>query len=342
MAFEPGPVDAGPALSINYTTTSALTLLVGAPRGSERLIEVKHAARDAHTRLVPHAEVQEAVTEMHERKNRLLRLTGRRTEGNFELPQHDPRAIEAERLLGEAEAEVARLQRLDAERSPAYTVASRLAARAEQEIRDKPPGATWQDTDEVALPKGDLSEHIQRQRAAITAKKGEIERIARTVVTREYAKRHVREQLDTLARPPDLTGLKHGRVAVLPVEQLRVQMYNASGGAVGFTSANDGAGLLAWLFRDQLLQRIDSEVDAMIGAKEGMTPEQREKVIARLGVELMDLERLDAEMTWAQGLAHREDIAIPALLGISLVTEPAQLSGSTGGHAFDVVGVGGR
>jgi hypothetical protein len=337
-SFEAAPANAGPALSINYTTTNALALLVGAPRGTERLVEVKQAARDAHTRLVPHAEIQAAVTEMHESGNRLLRLTGRRTEGNFELPEHDGRVIEAQRLLGEAEAEVARLQRLDAERSPAYAVASRLARRAETEISDKPPGTTWQDHIELVLPKGDLSEHIQRQRSVISAKKLEIERAARTTTTREHAKRHAREQLDAIARPPDLTGLKHGRDIVLPAERLQVQMYNTSGGAVGFTSANDGAGLLAWLFRDQLLQRIDAEVDAMIGTKEGVTPEQREKVIARLEGELMDLERLDVEMTWRQGLQQREDVAIPALLGIRLVTEPVQPSRSSPGHAYDLVG----
>jgi hypothetical protein len=149
-----------------------------------------------------------------------------------------------------------------------------------------------------------------------------------------------------MARPPDLTGLKYGRDIAFPVERLQVRMYNASGGAVGFTSANDGAGLLVWLFRDALLQRIDAEVDVMIGAREGLAPDAREKVISRLGVELMDLERVDAEATWAaiaRGLAisHREDVAIPALLGIRLVTEPAQPSPSWP-QVFDVIGVGGR
>jgi hypothetical protein len=256
------------------------------------------------------------------------------------------RAVEAARLLAEAEAEVARLQRLDAERSPAYAVASRLARRAETEISNKPAGTTWQDHDELVLPKGDLVEAIKQTRVAIADKKSEIEHIGRSPVTRQFAKRRAVEQLDAMARPPDLTGLKYGRDIAFPVERLQVRMYNASGGAVGFTSANDGAGLLVWLFRDALLQRIDAEVDVMIGAREGLEPDAREKVISRLGVELMDLERVDAEATWAaiaRGLAisHREDVAIPALLGIRLVTEPAQPSPSWP-QVFDVIGVGGR
>ena len=85
----------------------------------------------------------------------------------------------------------------------------------------------------------------------------------------------------------------------------------------------------------------------MIGAKEAMTPEQREKVIARREGELMDLERLDVALTWpaiARGLAitHREDGSIAALIGVRLVTQPAQPSQSSPGHAFDVVGAGRR
>lgn len=65
-------------------------------------------------------------------------------------------------------------------------------------------------------------------------------------------------------------------------------------------------GLGAWLFRDQLLQRIDADVDMVIGFKKGMTPDERQVGIAALEGELLDLERLDAEMMWlaiAQGLA---------------------------------------
>jgi len=254
--------------------------------------------RPCRARLIPHSERQASVTEMHQRKNRLLRVTGRRVDENFSLPPSDARVVEAENALEEAERKVQRLQRLDAERSPAWVTASRLAQRAETEIRNRPGGTTWHDADEPALPNGELVELITRQRVAIADKKAEIERLASATVTRADAKRLAREQLDAITRAPDLTGLKHGLDMLFPVERLRVEMFNTTGGALGFTSANDGSGLMAWLFCDELLQRIDTEVDAMIGAKEGMTATEREKMISKLEADLMDLERVDAEMTW--------------------------------------------
>jgi hypothetical protein len=343
--FEPGPVNSGPTLAIQHNTTNALALLVAAPRGTERLLMVRQNARDAHTRLIPFDETREAVTEMHQRKNRLQWLTGHRNEGGFELGDTDARVIEASARLEEAEREVKRLQRLDAERSPVYATASRLAARAEREISDRPAGTTWRDAEEPAIPKGDLGEAIQRQREAIRAKQAEIARIAKAPVTREVAKQHARDQLAAMARPPDLSGLKFGRDIVFPIERLQVEVHNSGGGTVGFAATNDGSGLVAWLFRDQLLQRIDAEVDKVIGAKEGMTPDERQVVVARLEGELMDLERLDVALTWAaiaQGLAitHREDVSIAALIGVRLVTQPVQSSQSSPGHAFDLVGAG--
>jgi hypothetical protein len=48
-SLEPGPTNnTGPVLSLDYNTTNALALLVAAPRGSERLIEVKQFAHWRH------------------------------------------------------------------------------------------------------------------------------------------------------------------------------------------------------------------------------------------------------------------------------------------------------
>ena len=109
-----------------------------------------------------------------------------------------------------------------------------------------------------ALPNGDLAEVIKQQRAAIADKKKEIERHRRAPVTREKARG------DGAIYTPQIivNGLAH---VVFPVDQLRV--------------ANEGLGLIAWQFRDTLLQRIDAEVGRDDRPNEGVAPE------------LIDLER---------------------------------------------------
>lgn len=183
-------------------------------------------------------------------------------------------------------------------RASAPCLCRRLAPGAKGRNRDqlcKPAGTAWQDHDELALPKGDLAEAVNRQRAAIAAKQAEIKRAKARV--RDARARRAREQLDTNTHAPDLTGLNHDRDMVFPVERLRVEMFNTTAGTVGFTTANGGSGLVAWLFRDALLERIDSEIEQMIGADEGMAPSEQEVVASRLEGKLMELERLDAEMT---------------------------------------------
>jgi hypothetical protein len=86
--------------------------------------------------------------------------------------------------------------------------------------------------------------------------------------------------------------------------------------------------LVAWLHRDLLIKRLDTEIDAESDDDAGaLSHEQRQQAEAETMGDLLIAERQEAELVWqaqAQGLPveHRTDCSPLAILQVQLITTP--------------------
>lgn len=111
------------------------------------------------------------------------------------------------------------------------------------------------------------------------------------------------------------------------------------------TPVPDAVALMAWAFKDQLIQRLDAEITTESDDARAMSHGQRQQAEAETQTDLLEVERHEAALTWAaqaQGLPveHRANISPLAILQVRLVTTPRSnaLPGTSAGHAFDIVG----
>ena len=130
-------------------------------------------------------------------------------------------------------------------------------------------------------------------------------------------------------------------------ERAQVSIYNASLPLIGFGSMPDVLGLVAWLCKDEMIEKLDKMIDEAC-AGGGMTRADRERAEAAVMSELLVVERRQVALVWEgmrQGLpvTHRPDCDPKAILGVVAVVRPtAPQPRSSVVHAFDVVGAGRR
>ena len=84
---------------------------------------------------------------------------------------------------------------------------------------------------------------------------------------------------------------------------------------------HDPIGLVAWLFRDRLIQAIDEEIDRLSDDNAALSPEVRKERKRQILSDVLKLEHLETAHVDAAGpmATHRLDIDPRALLGIELV-----------------------
>jgi hypothetical protein len=159
----------------------------------------------------------------------------------------------------------------------------------------------------------------------------------------------VRALIEALAMrsAPDVTNLiEHDADLVWPTTRVTTEVHNAAAGAVGFHQATDTVGLLAWLMKDQIIKKLDAEIDGEADDAASLSHEERQRREAEAMSDLLDIERQEAALVWRAmdeklPVEHRADISPQAVLGVALVTAPRALDGpSSWQQAFDIVGPG--
>jgi hypothetical protein len=204
----------------------------------------------------------------------------------------------------------------------------------------------------VKLLKGEITaDAVERLRRRGRELKADLHRIESAPFPSSYAKQRMREQVEILAQrgETNVAALVEDGNGKLQFQRalLRVQMHNIpkAPAAVGYAEAVDPAALVAWLFKEALIKRLDAEIDREADDKAALSPEAREKAGAEVMGDLLAVERDECALVWqaqAQGLPveHRSDISPLALLGVWLVTAPRVVPsfGSSPEHAITFVG----
>jgi hypothetical protein len=170
---------------------------------------------------------------------------------------------------------------------------------------------------------------IERVRNEIAERRADIHQVRSAPIPSSVAKRMVRAQVERLA--------ESGAPNVLPVVEIagrigwpqRIMRGDFLGAAAGVAatgraavSGPDGLALVAWLFKDRLLEKLESEIDDLASDDAALSDEQRAEREAALLHGILEAERIEEaliEQTELAGqpIARRPDADPRAVLGLA-------------------------
>ena len=153
--------------------------------------------------------------------------------------------------------------------------------------------------------------------------KADLNRIRSAPYPSSQCKAQMRAQIEELAQRGEVSVsrlVEHDGQLDWPLMQLVVPVRGAQG-AAGITEVPDTVAMFAWMHRDALIKKLDTEIDAEADDKAALSHDARQKAEVEVSSDLLDIERQEAALVWqaqAQGLPveHRSDINPVALLGL--------------------------
>lgn len=142
------------------------------------------------------------------------------------------------------------------------------------------------------------------------------------------------EQISAMAdaAAPYCSGvLEHLGAVAFAERQVSATVYNVPNapGAIAISTEINSVGLIAWLLRDQLIAKINAEIDADSDDGNALTQEQRQEQQAVIDADLLEIERQLAKLIWQMradgGNAEFDAKLSPrAILGIEVVAGAPQ------------------
>jgi hypothetical protein len=122
--------------------------------------------------------------------------------------------------------------------------------------------------------------------------------------------------------PSTETSLRSMACDGFPTQRVTSQVYNTeTPAAIAFAQILDAASFMAWAFKDQLIKRLDAEIDSEKDDPNALTIEERQKRAALVMGDLRVIERQEAALMfkgWSEGLSiqPREDLDPVAMLNV--------------------------
>jgi hypothetical protein len=173
-----------------------------------------------------------------------------------------------------------------------------------------------------------ISDAVVRYRAQLLQLNSERDGIRRATYPSRDVKAAMREQVHQLAEAaaPRVDGaIKRGSPVVFPTTTTQSLVRNADKGAIVFNETADALGLFAWMFGDQLISRLESEIDKAADDKHALSRDERERQEAALMGYMLAVERKEVALIFAaeargELIDFRADTSVEAALGVRLVT----------------------
>jgi hypothetical protein len=355
MSFEAGPTSvsiAAPsfAMSTGISADDAIALLP--ERAQSRLTALHQRVADLHAGMPDFADVRELAEAKVRHTNRIGLLTRPRTEAGFGLPPEAPQVVAERRSLERAEKEMARLTRLRDDRGNRWQVAAQLERSViEWLTQGGVPGgcalATVEDDDiGKLLKKGErIADGVERHRHRRRDYVADRHRVNSSAWPSSGKKADAKARIEQLgdAGAPNLDAMiEHNAQLTFPTVTSSSLVCGTETPALAFSESVDALGVLCWLFRDQMLAKINAEIDAIADDKHALDQQQREQMEAQISADMLAVERMEVAMIFAaeakgEIIDFRADTAPQAVLGVRLVQAPYRAPDHAG-HAFDIVG----
>ena len=352
----PGPAHPLP-FTLGFPAQPAFDVIeVLPPNARAKLRALRLRSQDAHSLIPLFEQIHEASEAKQNAERALKRLTDHRSVGGFELSDEDGRTIAAQKTVNKATAELRRLTALQTARSQAWQETTAALQRIERWLRDDLGGGVLQDH-EHAMPRLGKDENllhaIADRRRQITELKAGLATIANAPRPSSFCKERARMQIAKMAAKgsPSLESLilRGGDIGFAHTD-MNVPIIAGNKGspvtAICAWEQADAMATLVWLFRDQLLKKLDSEIDAASDDGAALDDDERERRQSEVQASLLACEYDLAALIWEaqrQGLPIEfpADCAPQAILSVQLVTaRPVDAPrGSSFDHALQLVGL---
>jgi hypothetical protein len=173
-----------------------------------------------------------------------------------------------------------------------------------------------------------LAGAVDRVRKEMAELRADLHAVRSAPIPSAVAKRMVREQIEALARAPNvLPTIEAGLPLGWPQRTMRGDFLGAAAGVAATgraaVSGPDGLAVLCWLHRDALIERLEAEVDDLSDDSPALCDEERAEREAALLLAILEAERVEesfieqAEAVAGQTIARRPDADPRAVLGLA-------------------------
>jgi hypothetical protein len=340
----------------NVSPNDPAAVLDGEPL--RRVTALHQRALDLHSTVPMWEDVQEVRTEKVQHENRIVELLRPRSEGGFGESEAAGVVIHERAKLKRASDELHRLQTLKESRTARWNACARLdgAVRDWLFAGGIPGGCKVEPIADAQISEllikadnGRIDAAVERYRSRLRELAADLHKVRSAPWPSLLAKQKAKAQIDALAEAaaPDIDRcIEHGLPILFATTMQTAMVRGMETPAAAFSETTDTFGLLCWLFKDQMLAKINAALDEAADDKAALSREQREEMEARISGDMLAVERSECALIWAaesdgEVFDFRADTSPLAVLGLTLVTAPrVAASGSSWQHALDIVGAG--
>lgn len=269
--------------------------------------------------------------EIQRHQGRIRQLQTARGMGGHDLTDDAVQVTHERRALDEKRAEQRRLNARNDDQGAKFQRAAALLHAIDKAIVGRPRATTGaMVTVELPPIKGNILDRVADRRRRLRELQVDLVRCRSAPWPSSVAKERMREQVAQLAAQgaPDVTGaVEHGSEIAFPVQSRQVDIHNVPGGAIGFAEQPNSIELIAFLFKDTLVSKLDALIDECADDPAAMTAEQRQKAIAEIERDMLMVAHEECRLVEAaqkQGLPamYRTDCDPLAVLAINWVPAP--------------------
>jgi len=322
---------------MNLETVTDLADLLP-PQGKRHYLLLRDASADSAA--ITHGLASRLIEENQRRQAvsmRLAQIRGKRVDDDH------PEMIAQTRALADADAEIARINERVATHNMVAGPRAELLRNIDTWLRATAANHAFADIEPepVKLLKGEqIPAGIDRHRRRLRELDADALRINSAPFPSSYAKSIAAAHINKLAdaATPIVTNLiEHGGglivdgVMVEPpivfaTKMVKAEVDTATGRGIAIGEHVDTVGLLAWLFKDQMLARIGEAIDAEAEDKIALSHEQRAEQLATIASDRQAVEFDETQLLWAGfGTTEaRADMTPTAYLLVKPVTKAAR------------------
>jgi hypothetical protein len=312
-----------------------------------RLTALRQRCSDLHSTIPQFEEIREAQLAVTEHEQRIRDLTMHPSEGGVGLAAGALQVVSEQKLLDRAKAEVVRLKTLQETRRARWSAAGQLEQGIIAWLRSGVPGnCQLVAVDDAPLSKllvkndgGRIEAAVGRYRLRLRELAADRARLNSAPWPSAMAKAAARALIDRLAdagTPNFDAAIEHGQDISFATTRLRSMVHNVpdAHGAVAYAETVDSFSTMCWLFRDQLLAKIDAGLDEIADDKNALSSSQREQIGSEISASELSIQRAECSLIWhaeARGeiIDFRSDTSPESVLGVQLETRPKTAAPST-------------
>ena len=348
------PANSGPfTIHIDGRPNDPAAVLDGEPL--RKMTALRQKAIDLHLQVPTFETVQELQQVKQGHANRIADLTRHRSEGGFGQPDDAGSVVAERKKLQRADAELRRVTTLKEIRSTKWNEAAQLERFVTDWLMDGgiPGGCKIEAVEDAPitdlLKKGEnIADAVERYRHRLRELAADLHRVKSAPWPSSVAKAKAKAQIDALAdaAAPDCDrAIEHGLPVSFATMMQTAMVRGVETPALSVTEAIDTFGLMMFLFKDQVLQKINAALDEAADDSNALSEREREEAIAQITFDSLVCERAECSLIWsadAKGdvIGFRSTTSPQAVLGLTLTTRtPVSERGSSLEHALSIIGV---